>query len=156
MTVMEGTHRWMLEELHRQDNAGERAAYELTYHLVDVVDYTKRLNDCSSRHYRADKSGPLVAAAQYVRRVAIQQYGAWLRSDPNAPEATDDASSAEDAIYRLTELARSVDQSLEAAMWAAAQGRPLYVDQVDRLRNAAGEVRALVDELARNAIPWEE
>lgn len=147
MSALEQAHRSMLEEMHAHDRAGEQGEYAWLYHLVDVVDYGKRLHEVTSTHYRKEKSQLLVNAALNVRHQAML---ADVETGVSGP------TPLEEELGDVHGIALRVERELTTVMWALTRGEPMDDRDAAVLSDTAALLTRLADRMVASAVRYDD
>jgi hypothetical protein len=153
MSVLDEARRELASRSGLACEVGDSYEQSILAPLADVADYVCRIGDHpESSHYRADKAGPLLAAAVRLQRSTLVGYAGGPLHEWRIG-----------VIFAGFDVLERVRQAVTTAAWRMAKpsvdsGGVLYESDVRELRDAVREFSCWVQDLASTALPdrWDE
>lgn len=130
MSTLDAAYEELQARSRAADEAGDWAERSVLDGLVDVADYLRRVADHPHSRYRADKAGPLLAAAVSLQREVFLAYAAW-------PD--EDSTSAGRLIVESTKVLAEACDAVRRVLWRAAEAE-LHGETVAVYQSTAREV----------------
>lgn len=144
---MHAAQRHLEERYHHADHTGDWQTRWLLSALIDIADHTRRVTlPTASAHYRAEKSGPLAAAADRYQQTAFLAYAGW-------PDDGDDTHPTEQALATAFEHLDNVRSAIRTAAWHIASGQPLHDSEAHHMRRTARELTDWTARTTANPTP---
>lgn len=150
MTALDAAHTDLAARIAAADRAGDWQERSVLEPLATVADHLRRVADHpDSAHYRADKTGALVAGAIKAQEEAFWAYAGW----------PDDDTEPAHLIAAATKVLQQVTWAARVVLWQAAQAAldgtdpAVFTEQAAELQAAARAVAAWADMVAARAVP---